>query len=515
MAQRDFNKAESELDRYMAPLSKLAKRLSTTEGATGEEVDDMMTDYEKMLKELGPNLVRHQGCYNRPRWTTELQNLENLRTLLLTHVDTISLLLSKATSLSHGFHVSSDDEIGSDSDLDIKNKLVIQELESAQRQSSLGIPTVNKRVDSLRARASPQRFSSPSRLNSPSTDTVASVVSSRYQDSSQVGSSTPATSYSIRSSVSATQREAFERELRRNAVVLYEEKAICVKYAGWNERRQDWIMVRATSDCRILLIRKLDPSSPRAPRFATTIWILSDDGSAHVEQSFDDDTEIMPYTSWGDTLNVSLKLESRLRFHHLAAVTGKTETIRTSGMGYMFDNEAASTNFQSALAEKTLILSVRTTKTTRLHEGVAGFVATQDLLCGLENLRLWKDQGTGMVIATIHYKSNLRDGYLTFEGTTPGLSERPSPYLCFPVNSEQRPLKVKEEGSRSVKLKGQGLPPYNKGKKNSPELSAQGSPPRHETAEKKKGGVRIEFETAEERNEFSRVCREVQLPLVP
>ena len=68
MAQRDFNKAESELDRYMAPLSKLAKRLSTTEGATGEEVDDMMTDYEKMLKELGPNLVRHQGCYNRPRW---------------------------------------------------------------------------------------------------------------------------------------------------------------------------------------------------------------------------------------------------------------------------------------------------------------------------------------------------------------------------------------------------------------------------------------------------------------
>ena len=104
---------------------------------------------------------------------------------------------SKATSLSHGFHVSSDDEIGSDSDLDIKNKLVIQELESAQRQSSMGIPTVNKRVDSLRARASPQRFSSPSRLNSPSTDTVASVVSSRYQDSSQVGSSTPATSYSI------------------------------------------------------------------------------------------------------------------------------------------------------------------------------------------------------------------------------------------------------------------------------------------------------------------------------
>ena len=52
----------------MEPLSRLAKRLSTIEGAAGpEEVDDMITDYEKMLKELGPEIVRHQGYYNRPR----------------------------------------------------------------------------------------------------------------------------------------------------------------------------------------------------------------------------------------------------------------------------------------------------------------------------------------------------------------------------------------------------------------------------------------------------------------
>ena len=126
---------------------------------------------------------------------------------------------SKVNSPPHTFHASSDDDIGSDSDLDTKNKSGIQKLEFAQRQLSLG----NSRIDTLRAKTSLQRFSSPSRLNSPSTDTVTSVVSSRYQDSVQIGSSTPATSYSLRSSVSATQREAFERSLRRNAVVLCEE----------------------------------------------------------------------------------------------------------------------------------------------------------------------------------------------------------------------------------------------------------------------------------------------------
>ena len=101
------------------------------------------------------------------------------------------------------------------------------------------------------------------------------------------------------------------------------------------------------------------------------------------------------------------------------------------------------------------------------------------------------------------------------------------------VNSELRPLKCKEEGSRSVKLKSVGLPSYNTGKKNNPvEVTAAGSSstgvagpsgsPKvgpEETAgapgkKEKKGGVRIEFTTTDERNKFLEVCRDVQRHLV-
>ncbi len=66
---------------------------------------------------------------------------------------------------------------------------------------------------------------------------------------------------------------------------------------------------------------------------------------------------------------------------------------------------------------KSLILSVRTTKTTRLHEGFVGNFTHQEQMCGLENLRVWKDEDTGGVLATIHYTAQFGDGYMAFYRT--------------------------------------------------------------------------------------------------
>ena len=65
--------------------------------------------------------------------------------------------------------------------------------------------------------------------------------------------------------------------------------------------------------------------------------------------------------------------------------------------------------------EKRLVLSVRTAKTMRLQEGVAGIVSTQEQLCGLENLRLWEDQGA--VHAMIHFKAQIQADYMVFPRT--------------------------------------------------------------------------------------------------
>jgi formamidopyrimidine-DNA glycosylase len=70
--------------------------------------------------------------------------------------------------------------------------------------------------------------------------------------------------------------------------------------------------------------------------------------------------------------------------------------------------------FQSAIMGKTLLLSVQTNRTLRVHEGIAGTFAYQEQMCALENLRIWKDQDSNGVLAMIHYTPQFRDGYMTF-----------------------------------------------------------------------------------------------------
>jgi len=94
----------------------------------------------------------------------------------------------------------------------------------------------------------------------------------------------------------------------------------------------------------------------------------------------------------------------------MKAVSDFGVTIQATGCS----SQAGSTLFQSALMGKSLILSVKTSKTMRLHDGFSGNFAYQEQMCALENLRIWQDQDTSGVLAMIHYSAQFRNGYMAF-----------------------------------------------------------------------------------------------------
>jgi hypothetical protein len=64
---------------------------------------------------------------------------------------------------------------------------------------------------------------------------------------------------------------------------------------------------------------------------------------------------------------------------------------------------------------KALLLSLKTNKTMRLHDGlIADTFSYAEQMCALENLRIWQDHKTNGVIAMIHYSAHFRDGYMAF-----------------------------------------------------------------------------------------------------
>jgi hypothetical protein len=64
---------------------------------------------------------------------------------------------------------------------------------------------------------------------------------------------------------------------------------------------------------------------------------------------------------------------------------------------------------------KSLVLSLQTNKTMRVHEGlIADTFAYQEQMCALENLRIWHDDETDAFMAMIHFSAHFRDGYMAF-----------------------------------------------------------------------------------------------------
>ena len=165
-----------------------------------------------------------------------------------------------------------------------------------------------------------------------------------------------------------------------------------------------------------------------------------------------------------------------------------------------FTDCSGSALFQSVLMGKSLILSLRTKRTLRVHEGLAGAFAFQEQLCGLENVRLWQDDA-GDVLAMIHYSAQFRDGYLTFQ---------------VGLRSKKR-IHFKDDGEKCVKIKGLRVEldsetaSSNEPHENPEEAVYAPSPkPGKSKAEKKITAVKIEFLNNVDKKDFLNKLREIQ-----
>ncbi|KAI9762661.1 MAG: hypothetical protein M4579_000279 [Chaenotheca gracillima] len=296
------------------------------------------------------------------------------------------------------------------------------------------------------------------------------------------------------STASALQNEEFKRALWRNAVTLCEVDGKCVEYAHKQDHDTDFEMVRAAAECRIYLVQKQDRLPSGSIRHVASIWTMSNDRSVRLQQKLTDGQQVIPYTVWGASEKISIRIDSMLKFHDVSFDASSLDTVKTSWVNYVFRDEDSSVAFQNALMDKKLLLSVKTKKTIRIHDGLAGTFAYQEQMCALENLRIWQDHSTHAAIAMIHYTPQFRDGYLTFF-----------------LNSSRDPIKVREDGDRAVKIKGLNVPLKDKESLSraptSPDL--QGHTPKPKS-EKMIRAARIEFITEEDRRIFLEKVREVQ-----
>lgn len=140
---------------------------------------------------------------------------------------------------------------------------------------------------------------------------------------------------------------------------------------------------------------------------------------------------------------------------------------------------------------QSLILTLKTKRTLRVHDGITGAFAFQEQLCGLENIRLWQDD-SGDVLAMIHYSPSFRDGYLAFHV---GYSSR-------------KRIHFRGDGERHVKIKGLDVPVEGK-REIRRTLSDDEKSPKLKP-EKKITAVRIEFTTEADKRIFLNKLKEVQ-----
>ena len=153
---------------------------------------------------------------------------------------------------------------------------------------------------------------------------------------------------------------------------------------------------------------------------------------------------------------------------------------------------------QTALAGKTLLLSVKAHVTSGFFKDVTGHDTLEAQLCGLENIRLWQDPETKAVQAMVRYTTEFKDKYLTFYRTFAHLVRfvatarfaAPSDRHCIhiyrtasvtqhaphrptntpiwsthqltlpftPVNSTRQPIYMQAESHRAVRLGGLTVP---------------------------------------------------------
>lgn len=143
---------------------------------------------------------------------------------------------------------------------------------------------------------------------------------------------------------------------------------------------------------------------------------------------------------------------------------------------------------------RTLLGTFRTEQTMRIHEGLSGAFSYAEQMCGMENLRVWEDNDTAAIIALIHFSAHFKAGY-----------------LAFYINSSTNPIRIKEEGSRELKVKGLRVPLEKAaGRKDS--AVGVGTGKERDGTDKRKivAGAKIEFATEVEKREFVNLVKECQ-----
>ena len=136
----------------------------------------------------------------------------------------------------------------------------------------------------------------------------------------------------------------------------------------------------------------------------------------------------------------------------------------------------------------------------RVHEGMGKVIAFQEQMCAMETLRLWEEESSGAVLGMIHFSAQFRGGYMLF-------------YL----NSKERPIRVRDEGGKVVKIKGLRVPLDSSERakvERSLSLNEKGDKRRASDAKKWISGAKIEFASESEKLEFIDKVEQVQRRLV-
>lgn len=310
---------------------------------------------------------------------------------------------------------------------------------------------------------------------------------------------------------STADQEDFERLLFKNSAILCDLPASLVEYTQPSKdesRPWDMEMEIATKQARICVVRKRNNINDNI-RFTTSIWALSYDRSARLEQRLVDGDAIVPYSSFFSPEKVSVTIPTELKFHEARPKDpdASPRKASTGWVNYVFHDSRAGNIFQSVLFGRKLVAVFRTEKTVRLREGLKGALAYQEQMCGMENLRLWEDEGSCGVLAMMHFSAHFKDGYLSFW-----------------LNSSKEPVRVREEGSKVIKVKGLNIPVEGTRGANglvrrgseggaamgiglgSGKLGREGS----KLAGKKITGARIEFRSGEEKDDFMALVSRVQ-----
>ncbi|KAH9872816.1 hypothetical protein J1614_005210 [Plenodomus biglobosus] len=318
-----------------------------------------------------------------------------------------------------------------------------------------------------------------------------------------------------RSSTTASQKAAFEKEAFRNSAILCDVRGTLVEYSHQldEEDKNDVEMVTASEECRIAVVRKriTDPETRRV-HVVTSVWTLSDDGTVRMELRMADDQMYIPYSSYFSLSKVSITVSCELKFHDVKFGNRPVKIANTTWVNYVLESPDAAALFQNELMGRTLLATFRTEKTMRIHEGIGATFNYAQQMCALENLRVWEDNETGAIIALIHFSASFRNGY-----------------LAFYINSSVNPIKVKDDGGREVKIKGLRVP-IDKGDKamrkdsmiastEAIDATSKGKEKEDDTKRKmEKGkvisGARIEFRTEAEKKEFLEMCKELQKNLI-